>query len=166
MHIPPRCAGDGPTALAESDIGLGYSGSTGGGGQVSGLLNSVAIKFDLYTSPGNTTGLYTNGAEVSAQGPQISISGVNLNNSHPLNVSLTYSGTNLAMTIRDTVTNAVLAHNWTVDIPSTVGGNTAYVGFAGAPGGQSANQFVSSWTYSTSALASTVPAAPTNLRVQ
>jgi hypothetical protein len=157
----------GPTALANNQSGLGYSGSTGGtGGQISGLLNSVAIKFDLYTSPGNTTGLYTNGANPVSGSSQIGITGVNLNSGHPLNVSLTYNGTTLAMNITDTVTKGVFSHSWPINIPSTVGGNTAYVGFTGATGGQFANQYVSSWTYSTSSTAPAVPAAPTNLRVQ
>jgi hypothetical protein len=163
----------GPTAIGNNMSGLGYSGSTGGvGGQISGLLSSVAIKFDLYNSPGNTTGLYTNGADLTGAGQQITITGVNLNSGHPLNVSLTYSGTTLAMKITDTVTGGVFSHSWTINIPTTVGGNTAYVGFTGATGGQFANQYVQAWTYagsgqsSTGGAAPTVPDAPTNVTVQ
>jgi hypothetical protein len=157
----------GPTALGQGQSGLGYSGVTSGvGGQNAGILNSVAIKFDLYTAPGNTTGLYVNGADLTGSGPQVTITGVSLNSGHPLNVSLTYNGTTLAMKITDTVTGGVFSHSWTIDIPSTVGGSTAYVGFTGATGGQFANQNVLSWTYSTSTAAAPTPAAPTNLRVQ
>jgi hypothetical protein len=156
----------GPTALGQGQSGLGYSGNTGDGGQNSGLLSSLAIKFDLYTSPGNTTGLYTNGADLTGSGPQITITGVNLNSGHPLDVSLTYNGTTLAMKITDTVTGGVFSHSWAINIPSTVGGNTAYVGFTGATGGQFANQDVLSWTYSASATTPVVPGPPTNLRVQ
>jgi hypothetical protein len=163
----------GPTALANNQSGLGYSGSTGGsGGQISGLQNSVAIKFDLYNGGGNTTGLYTDGADLTASGPQVSIKGVNLNSGHPLNVSLTYNGTTLAMTITDTVTGGVFSNSWTVNIPSTVGGNTAYIGFTGSTGGQVANQNVLAWTYSNSSSSSSsgqttaVPEPPTNVTVQ
>lgn len=155
----------GPTALANSANGLGYSGSTGGvGGQIAGLSNSVAVKFDLYTSPGNTTGLYTNGAQPST--PQTTITGVNLKSGNPLNVAMTYDGTTLSMTLTDTVTHGTFSTSWAVNIPSIVGGNTAYVGFTGATGGQNANQDVMSWTYSSSPGQTPTPAAPTNLRVQ
>jgi Legume lectin domain/Chitobiase/beta-hexosaminidase C-terminal domain len=162
----------GPTAVGQSQSGLGYSGSTGTGGRNSGILNSIAIKFDLYNSPGNTTGLYTNGADLTGTGPQVSINGVNLNSGHPLNVSLNYDGATLAMKITDSVTGATFSHSWPIDIPSIVGGNTAYVGFTGSTGGLFANQNVTSWTYSTGAATTSAaappptPAAPTNLRVQ
>jgi hypothetical protein len=155
----------GPTALASSQAGLGYSGSLGDGSTNAGLLNSVAVKFDLYTSPGNTTGLYTNG--VMPTTPQTTITGVNLKSGDPINVAMTYNGSTLSMTLTDSVTHGTFSTSWPVNIPSIVGGNTAYVGFTGATGGQTAIQQVSSWTYSTTAQSTAaVPAAPTNLRVQ
>ena len=166
----------GPTAIGNNQSGLGYSGMTNGvGGQIAGLLSSVAIKFDLWTSPGNTTGLYTNAADLAGAASQVPISGVTLNTGHPLNVSLTYNGTTLAMTMKDTVTGGVFSHSWTINIPSTVGGNTAYVGFTGATGGQFANQYIQAWTYAANSgqtggsppvQAPAVPEAPTNVTVQ
>jgi hypothetical protein len=149
----------GPTAIGSAATGLGYEG----------LRSSVAVKFDLYNSPGNTTGLYVNGVAPTAS--QVSITGVNLNSGHPLNVILSYDGSTLSMTMTDTVTSGSFSHSWSVNIPSTVGGGTAYVGFTGATGGLYANQDVLSWTFSsgqTSAPtpAPAVPAAPTNLTVQ
>jgi hypothetical protein len=80
---------------------------------------------------------------------------------------LGYDGTTLTMTITDTKTKASFSKNWAINIPTTVGGTTAYVGFTGATGGQNALQNVLSWTYSASAgQPAAVPAAPTNLRVQ
>lgn len=155
----------GPTALASSQTGMGYSGNLSYGSVNAGLLNSVAVKFDLYTSPGNTTGLYTNG--VTPATPQTTITGVNLKSGDPINVAMTYNGTTLSMTLTDAVTHGTFSTSWAVNIPSIVGGNTAYVGFTGATGGLTAVQDVSSWIYSTSAAQATaVPAAPTNLRVQ
>jgi hypothetical protein len=159
----------GPTAIGNSQSGLGYSGSTGGvGGEIAGLLSSVALKFDLWN--GNSTGLYTNAADLAGAASQIAINGVNLNSGHPLNVSLTYNGTTLAMTMKDTVSGGVFTHSWTINIPSTVGGNTAYVGFTGSTGGQFANQYVQSWTYAPgqSGTGSTpkIPNPPTNVSVQ
>jgi hypothetical protein len=158
----------GPYAIGNASNGMGYSGSTGGvGGQIAGLLNSVAIKFDLYDGSGNTTGLYTNGADLTIGGNDMTSSGVSLHSGNPLNVTLAYNGTSLAMTITDTKTKASYSTSWAINIPAIVGGSTAYVGFTGGTGGLFATQDVLSWTYATAAQAAVaVPAAPTNLHVQ
>jgi hypothetical protein len=51
------------------------------------------------------------------------------------------------MTLTDTVTNAAVTEVFPVNIPSLVGGNTAYVGFTGGTGAMAATQNVMSWTY-------------------
>jgi hypothetical protein len=157
----------GPNALANSASGLGYSGSTGSGGQIAGLLNSVAVKFDLYSGSGDTTGLYTNGADPSQNSIDMSSSGLSLHSGNPLKVTLAYNGTTLAMTITDTKTKASFSKSWAINIPATVGGNSAYVGFTGGTGGLTAVQDVTSWTYAASpGQTAAVPAPPSNLRVQ
>jgi hypothetical protein len=158
----------GPNAIGNNQNGLGYSGSTNGvGGQNAGLLSSVAVIFDLYDGSGDLTGLYTNGAMPTGSSVDMSSSGLSLHSGNPLNVTLAYNGTTLAMTITDTKTKASFSKSWAINIPSTVGGSTAYVGFTGATGGQTAVQDIASWTYATSqGQAAAVPAAPTNLRVQ
>jgi hypothetical protein len=145
----------GPGALGANQPGMGYGG----------LMSSVAIAFDLYTNP-NSVGLYTNGA--SPTGSQIG-TGLSFASGHPFAVSLVYNGTTLSMTMTDTVTNTSFSKSWAINIPSTVGGSTAYVGFTASTGGLSANQDVTSWTYATTstvAASLAVPAAPTNLTVQ
>jgi len=165
-----RWVSGGPNAMANSQAGLGYSGGTGSSAsQITGLLNSVAVKFDLYSGTGNDTGLYTNGADVSKNGVSMNGSGVSLHSGDPLAVSMTYNGTTLSMTITDTVTHASHSNSWTINIPQTVGGNTAYVGFTGATGGMTATQNILAWTYSTQGQTSSqppVPMPPTNLIVQ
>jgi len=158
----------GPNAIGNNQSGLGYSGSTNGmGGQNAGLLNSVAVIFDLYDGSGNLTGLYTNGAMPTGSSVDMSSSGLSLHSGNPLNVTLAYNGTTLKMTIADTKTKASFSKSWAINIPATVGGNTAYVGFTGATGGLTAVQDVMSWTYSASqGQTAAVPAPPTNLRVQ
>jgi hypothetical protein len=121
----------------------------------------VAVKFDLTN---NTTGIFTNGADATTQ--NVAITGVSLNGGNPLNVTFAYDGTALKMTITDTKTKASFSQSWAIDIPTTVGGNTAYVGFTGATGYSNALQNVLSWTFSSSTAGAAVPAAPTNLRVQ
>jgi len=73
--------------------------------------------------------------------------GVNLKSGDIFQVHMTYSGTTLTMTITDTVTNATFTTSWTIDIPGTVGGTTAFVGFTAGTGGQTATQEVITWTY-------------------
>ena len=121
----------------------------------------MAVKFDLTS---NTTGIFTNGANATT--PDVAITGVNLNGGNPLNVTFVYDGTTLKMTLADTKTKAVFSYSWAINIPTTVGGNTAYVGFTGATGYWNALQNLLSWTFSSSAAAAAVPSAPTNLRVQ
>ena len=63
------------------------------------------------------------------------------------------SGTSapLTLTITDQVTTASFTTSAAINIPATVGGNTAYVGFTGGTGGSSATQKILTWTFSNSA---------------
>jgi hypothetical protein len=152
----------GPNTVANNGTGFGYSGITNGAlGAYSGLLSSVAVKLAV---AGNSTGLFTNGATNSSQNG--SISGVNLGSGNPLSVSLTYDGSTLKMTIVDTKSGGSYSQSWGINIPSTVGGTTAYVGFTAGTGWSAGAQNLTAWTYSTSTATVTVPSAPTNLRVQ
>jgi Legume lectin domain/Chitobiase/beta-hexosaminidase C-terminal domain len=138
----------GTAALGSSGGGLGYASSVCG--STTGIPTSLAVKFDLFQNcqeGNNSTGLYTNGA--SPTGPATTLGGgVSLHSGDILQVHMTYDGTTLTMTITDTATNATFTTSWTINIPATVGGNTAFVGFTGGTGGQTATQQVISWTYS------------------
>ena len=142
----------GTTALGPTGGGLGYGPDTPGGS--GGLASSVAVKFDLYSNAGegtNSTGLYTNGGSPTT--PATTLGGnVNLHSGDVFNVHITYSGTTLTMTITDaTIPANTFTTNWTVNIPSTVGANTAYAGFTGGTGGQTATQDILSWTFTSGA---------------
>lgn len=162
----------GPHAIGNNQSGLGYSGSTGGvGGQNAGLLSSAAVIFDLYNGSGDLTGLYTNGAMPTGSSVDMTSSGLSLHSGNPLNVTLNYDGTTLTQTVTDTKTKATFSKSWAINIPTIVGGSTAYVGFTGATGGLTAVQQVSSWTYATSSGQTTtppptIPESPTNVTVQ
>jgi hypothetical protein len=86
--------------------------------------------------------------------------GIDLHSGHTFNASLVYDGTTLQVTITDTTTQAKATQSYTVNIPSIVGGNTAFVGFTGATGGLTATQNVLSWTYTVTP-AGGAPAAKT-----
>jgi Legume lectin domain len=61
---------------------------------------------------------------------------------------MSYDGTKLTMTITDAPVPAnTFTTSWTVNISSTVGGNTAYAGFTAGTGGGTAQQEIITWTY-------------------
>src|SRR5205814_6922324 len=98
-------AGSGGKAIWPAGSALGYSyGAT----QPGAILNSVAIKFDLYSNSGegpNSTGLYLGGAQPTKPALDLTSSGIDLHSTHPMCVQITYDGTTLNMTITDTITS-------------------------------------------------------------
>ena len=72
---------------------------------------------------------------------------VNLHSGDIMVVQAVYDGATLTMTITDTVTNATFSTSFTINIPATVGGNTAYMGFTGGTGTFTASQEILTWTY-------------------
>jgi Legume lectin domain/Abnormal spindle-like microcephaly-assoc'd, ASPM-SPD-2-Hydin len=144
----------GTTALGPSGGGLGYgpdNPTNPSGSSNTPITNSVAIKFDLYSNAGegpNSTGIYTNGASPTI--PALTLGGgVDLHSGDILHVHMSYDGTTLTMTITDTANTAQsFTTSWPINIPGTVGGSTAYVGFTGGTGGCVSNQDILTWSYS------------------
>ena len=139
------------TAIGQSGSGLGYGNDYEAGTAVVG--KSVAIKFDLFSNEGegaNSTGLFTNGANptINASNQDLTSSGIDFHSGNRFNVKMNYVGTTLTVTIKDTVTNASTTKNYTIDIASTIGGSTAYVGFTAATGGRTSTQRILNWTLS------------------
>jgi hypothetical protein len=151
----------GVTALGPTGGGLGYGPDAPGG--TPGISNSVAVKFDLYNNDGegdDSTGLYTNGASPTTPATDMTASGVILNNGDTIAVHITYNGTTLTTTITDPTVNATFATSWPINIPQTIGGNTAFVGFTGGTGGLTASQKIESWTFASTAAAATQVQTP------
>jgi hypothetical protein len=140
----------GSTALGNSGSALGY-GSTS---SKSGLTtSSLAMKFDFHNNAGegsNSTGVYSNGAIPTIPAVTIPTSTVVLASGDVIQALLTYDGTTLTLTLTDTVTNKSYTQAFTVNIPSILGGNTAYVGFTGGTGGSSATQDILNWSFTSS----------------
>lgn len=131
----------GPTAYGPGDLAMGYGNPNPGGSSlynsVGGILSSVAIAFDLY-SVANSVGLYTNGATPSGNQTATGLTF----NGNTLTVVLSYSGTTLSININ----SGAFTHNWTgINIPSIVGGNTAYPGFTAGTGGVAADISIENW---------------------
>src|SRR6202035_2750868 len=151
---------DGLTFTLQNNSTAALGGAGGDLGYGTTTANSVAVKFDLYNNNGegpDSTGLYLNGASPTMPAVDMTASGVDLHSGHIFRVHMTYDGTNLAMTITDASTAAAFSISWPVNIPSTVGANTAFAGFTGSTGGLMATQEIINWVYSTGSAAS--PAA-------
>ena len=145
-------SGDGMTFVIQN-VGLTNVGFSGGNLGYGGMYNkSMAIKFDLYNNSGegpSSTGLYIDGpSPTSAGSVNLTNAGIDLHSGHTMNVSMSYDGTTLTVTITDATTLVQATQSYTVNIPSIMGGNTAYVGFTGGTGGATATQNVLNWTYS------------------
>jgi len=144
-------AGNGITFAIQGN-NTAASGSDGSGLGYQGITQSIAVKFDFNTIVGagqDSTGLFTNGAEPTTPAIDLSSTGINLKSDDTMDVTLAYNGSILSMTISDIVTGAAYTTSWTVNIPSIVGGNTAYVGFTGGAGTLSSSQKLLTWAYNT-----------------
>ena len=130
-----------PTAIGQSGSSLGYGG----------IPNSVAVKFDLHGSNGddgqNSTGLYVNGTAPTTPSNALG-GGINLLSGDTFHVQMTYDGSTLSMTITDAGNpSATFTISWPINIQTTIGSTTAFVGFTGATGGQTAIQELLDWSY-------------------
>lgn len=138
-------APQGDAALGPPGGALGYAG----------IANSIALKFALFTNGGNTssTGLFTDGQSPDGFPAQnVPLSPINLASGDPLTITLTYNGTTLNELVTDTVTAATFSDSYSVNIPGIVGGSTAFVGFTGSTGAETAIQDIQTWTYNSAAV--------------
>ncbi len=142
-------AADGFTFTIQN-AGPGALGFNGGALGYQGIGNSVALKFDVYQNPGdpsgNSTGIFVDGA-VPIGGVDLTGSGINLASGDQIDAHITYSGTTLSLTLTDLVTKATWSHPFTINIPGTVGGTTAFVGFTGGTGLLTSTQQILGWSY-------------------
>ena len=144
---------DGFTAIFQNDArGTAAIGGTGGGkGYTSGtagtpygtVASSAAIGYEMYG--GQTYSYYQNGTTVTSNNStNIPI----LNSGNPIQVTMTYRDNVLNTTFLDAVTKASAYLSQTgVNLPSIVGGNTAYVGFGGGTGGATSTQTVKNFSF-------------------
>ena len=152
----------GATALGPSGGGLGYGPDTPGG--TPGIGNSVAVKFDLYSNNGegdDSTGLYTDGVSPTTPFIDLTPSGILLDQGDTIAAHFTYDGTTLTMTLTDNVVSKTFTNSWAINIPGTVGGNTAFVGFTGGTGGETSSQKIETWTFVSTPPQATTVATPT-----
>ncbi len=138
-------------------------GSFGGGLGYAGIGKSVAVKFDLDSNAGegpDSTGLYVDGAEPTVPSIDLSGTGLDLHSGHAFLAQITYDGSNLVLTLTDTVTLLSYSHSFAIDIPATVGSDTAFVGFTGGTGNRIARLEILNWTYVSGPPGPPVPPPP------
>jgi hypothetical protein len=150
---PVSGAADSVSFVMQNDPrGTAALGGSGGSGGYAGITHSIAIKFDLYThgSHNPTTGLFTNGQSPDSDSSKdVPLTGISLGSGDALQITIIYDGVG---TIRehvvDTVTNATFDHvyNLGMTLAQIIGGTSAYVGFTGGTGGETATQDVLMWT--------------------
>jgi len=130
---------NGPTALGGAGGGLGYSGIT----------PSAALEMNVFS--GTTPGIAfrVNGATGSPYSPTAPVS---LPSGHSINFALSYDGTRLAVNMTDIIADTSFSTNYTANLPSLVGGETAYVGFTGASGGVASFEQISNFIFANQAV--------------
>jgi len=145
-----------------NDGAVGFSGGELGYGNIT---PSVAVKLDLFNSNGlaSTTGIYTNGATPDQPEFDMFPTGVSLDGGRPYLVHMNYVKPNLTMLVVDAADpSANYIKNFNIDIPATVGANTAFVGFTAGTGTLTATQDVLNWNYfSVPAFVTFAPFKPT-----
>jgi hypothetical protein len=167
---PVNGAADGVCFVIQGDpSGTAALGGSGGGEGYSGIVNSIAIKFDLWThgTHNPTTGLFT-GGESPAGDPSkdVPLTGINLGSHDPILVTLAYDGTEmLTETVTDTVTGMTFTHSYLLDLAKVIGTNVAYAGFTGGTGGETAIQDIVKWTGSFQGVASQTGLGPVSVAV-
>jgi hypothetical protein len=130
-------------ALGFTGSDLGYSNEQDPGGPKVG--DSVAVAFNVNGEHTVGTNLLENGQ--NAGFAYISTGDVDLGGGHPIEVTIKYAAGSLTETLTDSVTKGTWSNSYSVDIPTIVGSDTAFVGFTGGTGDYSSTQKISDFAY-------------------
>ena len=128
----------GPAAIGPNAAGsnLGYFG----------IAPSAAVQLNIYSGdPGGVGSAFTTGGTLSAYA---STSPVNLASGDPIQVTLSYDGSNLVENLVDQTNAQKYSTTYAgVNLAAATGGTSAYVGFTGATGGLFAIQTISNFVF-------------------
>ena len=131
----------------------GCSTRHGSGVEVRAQLGSEVVVHDRYADEGqlgegsDSTGVYSNGASPNVPATDLTASGIVLSSGDTISAHLVYDGTWLYLTLRDTVSGAAFVNRWKINIPQTIGADTAFVGFTGSTGTLVATEKILTWTF-------------------
>jgi fibronectin-binding autotransporter adhesin len=137
---------DGVSFVIENDPrGSNAIGGTGGALGYSGITNSGAVEFNIYS--GATIGTAFGTASNPLPG-NTSVSPVALGSGDPIDVTLMYSKDALTEKLTDPTAGTTSTTTFNnVDFNSLLGGNTGYVGFTGSTGGSKSTQTISNFSF-------------------
>jgi hypothetical protein len=122
------------TALGGTGGSLGYKGAMDYG--------SLAFELNLWGTAGTAFATNGNVGVYASNGP------VYVNSTNPVSVRLEFTNGVMTATLKDTKTLASYVTNFTFgSVEGVLGGNLAYVGFAGATGGSSSTQTISDFQF-------------------
>ena len=143
----------GAAAQGEGGFGLGFGG----------IHQSAAVSFaaSIPSDGVSSTGLFFNGdyptdkplapdvnQPLAGTGINFAAGAEDPNGPHTYQATLSYHGTTLSETITDQTTGASFSRNYAnVNLPTSVGGKTAFVGFGAGTDGRVATIAIKSWTY-------------------
>lgn len=154
--IQNTAAGANALSTQNGGSGLGYQG----------MQNSAAIEFNLAPIFGPPHVQGTNLAVDGSTGVYNPTGAVAFwNNNETVQTTLTYSGNILTENLLDLTTLATYTTQYSIDLSSVLGSNSAFIGFTGATGGNASTQIVSDFSFtnggSTGGNTSGVPASTT-----
>ena len=135
---------EGPAAVGLNGGELGYGG----------IAPSAAVDFNIYSGGTGKVGyaFSTNGVMTASGPPQgyTPTGSVNMASGDPINVGITYDGSQVTLTLADATVSASFTTNITVgSLQSTniLGASTAYVGFTAGTGSAFSTQTVTNFTF-------------------
>jgi fibronectin-binding autotransporter adhesin len=139
---------DGTTFMLQNDPrGATALGGAGGSLGLNGISPSAALEINIYS--GHTIG--TNFVTDSSTGNYNGTGQVNVNSGDPINVTLSYDPVHNVINemLADPVANTTFTTSYSnINLATTLGAGTAYIGFSGATGGLNSTQTISNFSYS------------------
>jgi hypothetical protein len=133
-------------AFVLQDESLAAVGGPGSGLGYGGIDPSASIQLNVFAGTGeSTTGLGIDGA---INHPTATTPNVDLTSGDPILVSLAFDGSTLTETLKDESTALTFSTGYSsLDLPTTLGADTAWVGFTGGTGGGEAVQTVKDFSF-------------------
>ncbi len=154
--------------LQNSPAGTAASGAGGGGLGYTGIANSVALEFNIYSN--NTVGIALQSGGTVAP-PFTPTDPVNIASGDPIQVNISYSAGVAQLSLTDLTTLA--STNFVLDATASLGNtfenilgtNIAYVGFTGGDGGVASTQTISNFLFTPPSLPLSVQRGASNTAV-
>jgi autotransporter-associated beta strand protein len=149
--IPDNQA-DGMTfVLQNAPAGAAALGGGGGGLGYLGIGNSLGLALNIYSGAAGGRGMTSvTGGNINF--PFNAVPGIDFNSTTPIEVDMTYDGTNGTIVLKQGATTTSPITVPFGPLSSRITGDMAYVGFTGGTGGLNAQQDVSAFTFTSTAL--------------